>query len=141
MESVTGLASMLSGAARVCGRSRGTPPVIRGAATMKMIRSTSMTSMNGVMLISLMAPARRLRRRRRRAAVPWARPPGDAAMLRLSSSRQCDALVDLARQDGRELVGEGLHAALGLRHLRLELVVGEHRGDGGEQADGGREQG
>ena len=48
--------SILSGAALVCGRSIGTPLASSGAATMKMISSTSMTSMNGVMLISAMAP-------------------------------------------------------------------------------------
>ena len=38
------------------GRSTDTPVVRRGAATMKMIKSTSMTSMNGVMLMSAIAP-------------------------------------------------------------------------------------
>jgi hypothetical protein len=65
MESVTGVASEFSGAALVCGRSSGTPAVIMGAATMKMMSSTSMTSMNGVMLISLIAPGVRERLRRR----------------------------------------------------------------------------
>jgi hypothetical protein len=46
---------MLSAAALVCGRSIGTPVASSGAATMKMMSRTSMTSMNGVMLISAMA--------------------------------------------------------------------------------------
>ncbi len=41
-------------AAAELGRSIGTPAVIMGAATMKMISSTSITSTIGVMLISLM---------------------------------------------------------------------------------------
>jgi hypothetical protein len=67
MDKVMGLASTLRGAAEVFGRSRGTPPLMSGAATMKMMRSTSMTSMNGVMLISLIA---------RRAAASAAAPAG-----------------------------------------------------------------
>jgi hypothetical protein len=39
-------------AAVVFGSSIGTPVTIRGAATMKMIKSTSITSTMGVMLIS-----------------------------------------------------------------------------------------
>jgi hypothetical protein len=77
IDRVIGLASTFKGAARVCGRSSGTPAVIRGAATMKTMSSTSMTSMNGVMLISLMAP-RRLPRRRRRPPCPFASPAATA---------------------------------------------------------------
>src|SRR3954469_18337474 len=140
IDTVIGLASTLSGPALLCGKSSGTPAVIMGAVTMKMTRSTSMTSMNGVMLISLMALLRRPRRRRRSAAVPWANPPDAIAMTLLPLSREPDALVDLARQDGRELVREGFEARLYLGDLGLELVVGEHRRDRGEQADGGGEQ-
>ena len=53
---LSGFWSTFSGAAAVLGRSIGTPLASRGAATMKMMSSTSMTSMNGVMLISAMAP-------------------------------------------------------------------------------------
>src|SRR6188472_1265524 len=106
MESVTGFASMFKGAALVCGRSRGTPVLIIGAATMKMMSSTSITSMNGVMLISLMAPPRRARLRRREL------PPAEPAMaiVDFPLSRVSDALVDLARENGRELVGEAFEA-------------------------------
>ena len=40
------------GGAWVCGRSTGTPTVSSGAATMKTTSRTSMTSTNGVTLIS-----------------------------------------------------------------------------------------
>ena len=49
---VIGSLSWLIGAAAVLGRSTGTPTVISGAATMKMISSTSITSTMGVTLIS-----------------------------------------------------------------------------------------
>jgi hypothetical protein len=62
----------------VCGKSSGTPAVIMGAATMKMMSSTSMTSMNGVMLISLIAPGVRARLRRR--------PPPAPAIMAMPSS-------------------------------------------------------
>ncbi len=51
-------------AAAVFGSSTGTPTVSIGAATMKMISSTSITSTIGVMLISLIAADRPPRRRR-----------------------------------------------------------------------------
>ena len=49
---VIGSLSWFSELAWVFGRSTGTPTVISGAATMKMISSTSMTSTSGVTLIS-----------------------------------------------------------------------------------------
>jgi hypothetical protein len=49
---VSGSLSPESGAACVFGRSTGTPTVRSGAATMKTISSTSMTSTIGVTLIS-----------------------------------------------------------------------------------------
>ena len=49
---VMGSFSWLSALAWVFGRSTGTPTVISGAATMKMMSSTSITSTSGVTLIS-----------------------------------------------------------------------------------------
>ena len=46
----------LSAPADVLGKSTATPLVSSGAATMKMMSSTSITSMNGVMLMSAIAP-------------------------------------------------------------------------------------
>src|SRR5215218_6811933 len=137
IDSVTGFASLLSGAAAAFGRSSGTPAVIRGAVTMKMMRRTSMTSMNGVILISLMTP--RLPRRRRRRPPPCPCAMAEAIVIAAASGRlrrmRVHALVDLARQDRRELVGEALEPRLQLRHLRLQLVVGKHRRDRREESD------
>src|SRR5882757_6964368 len=82
------------------GRSISMVDVIRGAATMKMISSTSITSTIGVTLISAITAARRRPRR--------PPPPDEPAMFiamilisrcarHLPSSRP---LVDLAGQDG-----------------------------------------
>ena len=60
-----------SALAAVFGSSTGTPTVSKGAATMKMINSTSITSTNGVTLISDIGFVRDLRLRPRR-------PPLDA---------------------------------------------------------------
>ena len=43
-------------------------------------------------------------------------------------------LIDLAREDRRELVGEGFHARLLLGDFALQLVVGDKRRNGGEEA-------
>ncbi len=51
---VSGSCSWASGCAAVRGRSTGTPEVIMGAATMKMMSKTSITSTKGVTLISAM---------------------------------------------------------------------------------------
>ena len=65
LASVEQTATVGKAAAAVFGSSSGTPTVSMGAATMKMIRSTSITSTKGVTLISLIAAARPLRRPRR----------------------------------------------------------------------------
>ncbi len=116
----------------------GTPTVIIGAATMKMM-SASTTSMKGVMLISLMAPLRRS------APAPPLRPalssPCRHGHRSVSSGGQRQAFVDLPGQDReRNSSREAFQARLRLGDFGLELVVGEHRRDGGEQADGGGEQ-
>src|SRR3989344_1194087 len=89
------------------GRST-TPDGSRGALTMKMISSTSITSMKGTMLISL-----RVRRRR---------PPPRALSSAISQAPS-------AHRDGDAVDVAG------------EAVVGQHRRDGGEQADGRGDQG
>src|ERR1700760_1735247 len=102
------------------GRSTWMFTVRSGAATMKMMSSTSITSTIGVTLISAMTGLRPPRRRP---------PPPDPAMLIamiVHSQRYawCNSapLVDLTRQDGGELVGEPFQA-LGLPvHLRDELI-------------------
>ena len=59
---VIGSVRLPAACACVCGRSIGTPTVRSGAATMKTMRSTSITSTNGVTLISAIGqmPATRL---------------------------------------------------------------------------------
>ena len=54
----TGLACWSSAPARLSGRSTGTPATSKGAVTMKMISSTSITSTNGVTLISAIGARR-----------------------------------------------------------------------------------
>src|SRR4051794_480672 len=133
-EIVSGSLSEFRALASLFGRSSGTPAVSSGAATMKMIRRTSMTSMNGVMLMSAMGALRPLRRR-----LP---PPDDAPWSAPAMSRPSgrQPLVDLPRQDGRELVGEALEPRLLLRHLGVELVVGDDGRDRRDESHGGCEQ-
>ena len=98
-----------------------------------------MTSMNGVMLISLMTP-RAPRRRRRRP--PSARAPFRGERHRVAASGARDALISSI---WRDRIAENSSAKPSSRDwsfvdLRLELVVGEHRRDRREEADRGREQ-
>src|SRR5581483_4434270 len=132
----SGLLSCWSAFAWLCGRLIGTPTVRSGAETMNTINSTSMTSTNGVTLISLMTG------RRRR----FARPPA-AAMFMLPAAIPCPrpiprspALVDLSRQDRRELVGESLKPLRLPVHLGRELIIENGRRDGGNETDRGCEQ-
>src|SRR5690554_3052083 len=111
-----------SAPAEVRGNSIGTPTVSMGAATMKMISNTSMTSTNGVTLISDMrAPARW---RRRRAPEP---------PCRLVSCAPISA-VQIARQKGAELIGELLESAGDLVAVIGKLVVEDGRRNGGQKA-------
>src|ERR1700722_2607186 len=112
MVTVRGSVFWLSDLAWLCGRLIGTPTVSSGADTMKTISSTSMTSTNGVTLISLMTA------RRRRPCLPL-----DADAITLPAivpspavpspaipppEVPSPALVDLPRQDRGEFVGEPL---------------------------------
>src|SRR4051812_48497629 len=126
-EMASGSFSWSSPLACVCGKSMGTPTVNSGADTMKMISSTSITSTIGVTLISLIT-ARRPRRPR----------PPPPALIAIALS--LPALVDLPRQDRRELAGKALQALALPVHFGDELVVENGRRDGGNQADCGRKQ-
>src|SRR4051794_5169844 len=126
-EMASGSLSWSSPLACVCGKSMGTPTVSSGADTMKMISSTSITSTMGVTLISLIT-ARRPRRPR----------PAPPALIAIASS--LPALVDLPRQDRRELAGKALQALALPVHFGDELVVENGRRNGGNQADCGRKQ-
>src|SRR5437899_8476618 len=115
--------------------------VINGAATMKMISSTSITSTIGVTLISAITAARR---RPRRPPPPPVEPAMFIVMIWISrcarhlpSSRP---LVDLAGQDGGKFVGEAFEPLRLAIHLGRELVIENGRRDGGDETDGGRKQ-
>src|SRR5688500_18984964 len=105
--------------ATVCGRSTSTPVCSIGAATMKITRSTSITSIIGVTLMSeLRSPSPRF------------------IAMGLAPSAQ-----EVALDDVQVVVLERLH--LGAEHLDAadEEVVRDHRRDRRHQADRRREQG
>src|ERR1700761_8972301 len=108
------------------GRST-TPVVISGALTMKMISSTSMTAMNGTMLISL------LERRPR----PRVTTPGMSASARAGRALRGGGV---ALQDVGELVAEAVQRGGDAVDVAREAVVGEDRRDRGGQADRGRDE-
>src|SRR5215472_13841007 len=110
----------------VCGKSIGTPTVSKGADTMKMISSTSITSTIGVTLISLITALRRCRLRPRLLRIPYCIPA---------------TRVDLPRQNGGELVREPLQALRLLVHFGTELVVENGRRYGGHEPDRSGKQG
>src|SRR5690606_38667817 len=118
--------------AAVLGRSIGTPAVIIGAATMKMISSTSITSTMGVTLISLITA---LPLRRRRRPPPPSAPPVLAPMAMLTAPR-----FELAAQNGGEFIREPLQPPGHLGRVGAELVVENHRRNGRDQPDGSSEQ-
>src|SRR3954464_14563975 len=104
------------GFAPALGSSTFTPSVSSGAVIMKMISSTSITSMYGTTLISPM-------RRRRRPPVCT-----DAMGKPLSSGP-----AGVALQDGGELLHEGVVAQLQPADRVGVAVIGDHRGNRREQ--------
>src|ERR1700682_4844907 len=129
MVMVSGSVFWLSDLAWLCGRLIGTPTVSSGADTMKTMSNTSMTSTNGVTLISLMTA------RRRRPPLPL-----DADSITLPAIVPSPALVDLPRQDRGEFVGKTLQP-LGLPvHLSGELIIENSRRNGGNEANCRRKQ-
>src|SRR5580658_4800163 len=130
MVTVSGSVFWLSDLAWLCGRLIGTPTVSSGADTMNTINSTSMTSTNGVTLISLITARRRPRRL-----------PVEATFSTLTAiGVPSPALVDLPRQDRREFVGETFQPHRLPVHLGDEFIIENRRRDGGNEADCGREQ-
>src|SRR6188474_2062709 len=93
-----------------------TPSASRGAVIMKMISSTSITSMYGTTLISPM------RRRRRRV--------GCAAAISVPLAHFSGAATGVTLQDGGELFHERVVAQLQATDLVRIAVVGDHRGNG-----------
>src|SRR5262245_20637426 len=103
-----------------------------GAATMKMINSTSITSMKGVTLISWFSL---------RSSPPLSRPP--AICLRslcCLGRRNLDAAIEIARHQPKHLsrnIRDGRPVG---RDRARKLVVDDDSRNGRDEADGGREQ-
>src|SRR5579872_5661275 len=116
-EIATGLRSLSSAPARLCGRSTGTPATSSGAVTMKMISSTSITSTSGVMLISDIGGWRPFR----------GTPPG--LIMGIESGLQ------LARQGRVEAVGEAAQPRLVTIYAMADTIEGDRRRNRREQAD------
>src|SRR5215831_10041156 len=105
---------------------------------MKTISSTSITSTNGVTLISCIGACRRARPRRP--------APGLAGVVTLaaiagSSSAQSGSHVDLARYDCGELVRKGFELLAEARGIRRELVVEHDGGNCRQETERGGKQG
>src|SRR6185312_11411127 len=107
------------------GRSTGMPTCRSGAATMKIISSTSITSTIGVTLISLIGA---LRPRRRRPRPP---PPPIFTLAPMCSGPH----VDLTRYDRGELVGKGVQTLRDRRRIGGKFVVEDDGGNGGHQTE------
>jgi len=126
---VSGSVFWLSDLAWLCGRLIGTPTVSSGADTMKTMSNTSMTSTNGVTLISLMTA------RRRRPCLPLDADAITFPAIVPSPAVPSPALVDLPRQDRGEFVGEPLQPLGLLVHLGGELIIENSRRNGGNEAN------
>src|SRR5688572_30061824 len=124
-------------AAFTAGSLTSTPRFNSGAVTMKMISSTSITSMYGTTLMS--ALSRRLRMRRpvavwAMAVLSW------YSVQRPKWTMGSIVQVRLPLQDRGELLAEGVVARSDAVDLGGEAVVRPHRRDRGEQAHRGRDQ-
>src|SRR6185436_8952072 len=109
------------GRAPALGNSTLTPSASNGAVIMKMMSSTSITSMYGTTLISPM--------RRRRRVFFWT----EAMSSSLRATR-------VALQDGGELFHERVVAQLQAAHLVGVPVVCDHGGNRGKQSNGRGDQ-
>src|SRR5262249_26062862 len=117
------------------GRSTETSTVASGAATMKMISSTSITSMNGVTLISWTSS---------RSSLPWSRrtliAPRPLFGRRPDRRPGDHAAVEIAA-DQAEHLGGGVAELRPVAGDRAgEHIVDHHRRNRGREAEGGREQ-
>src|SRR5512138_3563788 len=119
MERTSFCSSASTALARASGSLTSTPCWMSGAVTMKMMRSTSITSTSGVTLISVRV---------------WRpEPPEDIATARLLAE-------EVPADDVEEVVREVGHLAVEHADLRDEEVVGDNRRDGGEEADRGGDE-
>src|SRR4051794_10493240 len=112
--------------AATCGSWSSTPVLfIIGAVIMKMISSTSMTSTNGVTLISALSSS------------PL---PAFIAMGCSLSSLRARSAQEVALDDVEVVLLEHVHLRAQHADPPREVVVGHHRRDRGDEADRGREQ-
>src|SRR5256885_16851022 len=111
-------------ARRACGRFTATPCVIIGAATMKMISSTSITSTRGTTLIS----AREVDTRAPRARRPRPDPEGMGWTFGICGLRE------IPFTDIQKLEREVVHLRRELLHPRGERVIEVQRRHRGEEA-------
>src|SRR3954453_15470527 len=126
----TGLSGRFCFCAVVAGRSTGTSTVASGAAIMKMISSTRITSMNGVTLISWVS-AKSSPSCPRRMAI---------ALLRRGARnmRRRHALAVAADEPHHQRRAVGEQSAIAA-DLAREHIVDHDRRNRGEQAERGRE--
>src|SRR5688572_2816084 len=134
---MTGSFCCVTGAALACGSSMSTPRFNSGAVTMKMISSTSITSMYGTTLMS--ALSRRLRMRRPVAV--WAMAILSWCLIQRPKWTMGSIVqVRLALQDRSELLAKRVVTRGDAVDLGSEAVVGPYRRDRGEQAHRSRDQ-
>src|SRR5262249_17677377 len=126
----SGLSGRGCGGAVDDGRSTGTSTVAKGAATMKMISSTSITSMNGVTLISWVSP---------RSSSPWSRRTA-MALLRRDAAQRMVATVEVAAPQPQDFGGCGGQAGPVAGDHARERVVDHDRRDRCDQAQCGGQQ-
>src|SRR5438105_1598969 len=140
------------------GRSTFTPLWIKGAVTMKMIKSTSITSTSGVTLMSVIARCPGVFSEVKAISAPLCRlwnaldpapaaappegrslppgPPNSGGSVRRSRR----LLEYVAFNDVQEIGAEVAHLVVEHADARVEGVVGHQRGDGGEEAHRGGDQ-
>src|ERR1700686_1277609 len=128
----TGLSGRGCSGAVLAGRSTPISTVASGAATMKMMSSTRITSMNGVTLISC---------RTSRSSSPE-REPRRIAIASLRSARQRNHAAPVSTADHQEKLRRGIaqQGAVATDQAR-EMVVDHDRRNGGDEPERGGEQG
>src|SRR5215831_7076184 len=106
------------------------PRCMRGAVSMKMRRSTRMTSTSGMMLISdRLVPMR--------ALLPV--PSDDSSLNAIFRAR--GLLGGWTREDVEEVQSEAVHLRRPVLHTVDEEVITHDGGDGRAETGGGRDQG
>src|ERR1700712_3630873 len=132
----TGLSGRGCGSTALAGRSTPRSTVASGAATMKMISSTSITSMNGVTFISCAST--------RSSFVPRARAPSRAVMIALLRGAWDVRLADLKAAlaaDQQQHLRRGVAKQRAICGDRAcQIVVDHDRGYCRDQAERGSQQ-